>query len=267
MAEAAVIGVAGNVAGHLEQAGEASDFVGVVAAAGAPKGVFPVYLKGSPSFLGTDPLSGERLVMPDSAVKVQLEPEVGLRCAVTWDGDRVVAVTPAAFAAYDDTSLRREGAKKISHKKNWGPATKGLGPWRPFRGWADLDRHRIACFLIRDGACHAYGVDTPAGNYGYKHDQLLDWLVGRLNGQRDGGPLEDVGALLRSAGRPDTLVVSLGATTYTPFGQSTGVRAGDVAVTVVYDGGVHAPEAVAGAVAAGAALPDASVLRRDVVAG
>jgi len=37
-------GVAGNFTGHLEQAGEASDFVGVEAAAGAPKGVFPFYV-------------------------------------------------------------------------------------------------------------------------------------------------------------------------------------------------------------------------------
>ncbi|MBT6492303.1 MAG: hypothetical protein HOK97_21210, partial [Deltaproteobacteria bacterium] len=38
-------GVAGNFTGHLEQAGEASDFLDVkVSEAAAPKGIFPFYI-------------------------------------------------------------------------------------------------------------------------------------------------------------------------------------------------------------------------------
>ena len=41
------LGVAGNFAGHLEQAGESADFVDVVVAdQNAPKGIFPFYLPG-----------------------------------------------------------------------------------------------------------------------------------------------------------------------------------------------------------------------------
>jgi len=38
------LGVAGNFTGHLEQAGEASDFTHVATAEGVPKGVFPFYV-------------------------------------------------------------------------------------------------------------------------------------------------------------------------------------------------------------------------------
>jgi len=44
-------GVAGNFAHHLEQAGEASDFVNVeVDDENAPKGIFPFYLPTSDTF-------------------------------------------------------------------------------------------------------------------------------------------------------------------------------------------------------------------------
>lgn len=48
-------GVAGNFAGHLEQAGEAGDFVKVVTEGYAPKGIFPWYAPGRDDFLGEFP--------------------------------------------------------------------------------------------------------------------------------------------------------------------------------------------------------------------
>ena len=51
-------GVAGNFAGHLEQAGEAADFVNVdERRSSAPKGIFPWYAPGFDGFLGEFPLS------------------------------------------------------------------------------------------------------------------------------------------------------------------------------------------------------------------
>ena len=57
-------GVAGNFAGHLEQAGEAADFVNVTSEGVAPKGIFPWYAPGSDSFLGEFPLSNDAIVLP-----------------------------------------------------------------------------------------------------------------------------------------------------------------------------------------------------------
>src|SRR5690349_948548 len=109
-------GVAGNFAGHLEQAGEAGDFVGIGDdAPAAPKGIFPFYLPESNSFLGTFPLSHDRIAKPAfDAVNLQIEPELGLACEIVYGDDGTVAdLKPLAVGALNDCSIRRPGAKKI----------------------------------------------------------------------------------------------------------------------------------------------------------
>jgi hypothetical protein len=271
------LGVAGNFAGHLEQAGEAGDFASVDAGAGeAPKGIFPWYAPGDATFLGTFPLAHDRLVLPASSgpVDLQIEPEVGLLATLSYTPEGAVAsVTPTAIAAFDDCSIRREGAPKISVKKNWGPASKGVA--RTALPVTELDpggataSYRLASFLRRAGATHAYGVDSPLPGYSYYGARLLDWIVDRLNRQEgaDGTPLEDVGALLTRAGQPTTALIGIGATRYTDLGASTYLQLDDEAIVVVYDGARTTPAAVEAAVVAGQedALPVASVLRQRVV--
>ncbi len=273
------LGVAGNFAGHLEQAGEAADFVSVQAAsAEAPKGIFPWYAPGDDGFLGIFPLSHDRIAKPpesDGPVNLQIEPEAGVLCSVTYGDDgTVTGLAPTALGAFNDCSVRRPGAAKISHKKNWGPDAKGMA--RTCFPIGDLDAEgstagfRLASFLRRDGAAHPYGVDSLLSAYSYFGTQLLDWTVDRLNHQHgaDGTPLEDVGALLRQAGQPSTVLIGIGATRYTAFGASTYLEAGDASIVVVYDSAVSSPEDVVTAVADGQedALLGASVLRQVVVA-
>ena len=121
------LGVAGNFAGHLEQAGEASDFAALeIEDARAPKGVFPFYVPGEGDhFLHVYPVSADRLRLGSPEEKHQIEPEIALRCALEYTGDRVTKVVPEAAMAHNDCSIRREGARKISEKKNWGIETKG----------------------------------------------------------------------------------------------------------------------------------------------
>ncbi|MBA2347481.1 MAG: hypothetical protein H0V81_04230 [Solirubrobacterales bacterium] len=269
-------GVAGNFAGHLEQAGEAGDFVAVEAAAQAPKGIFPFYAPGSGTFLETFPVASGRLEKPESdgPVNLQIEPEVALLCRVEYDtAGTVSALLPRAVAAFNDCSIRREGAAKISHKKNWGAASKGLAT-RAFpveELAADTATLRLACFLRRDGETHAYGIDSAVLGYSYYGEQLLDWMVDRLREQRsaDGTPLEDVGALLLGAGCPAEVVVGIGATRYTELGAFTYLDVGDTSVVVLYDAAAADPEHVAATVADGREdeLAAASVLRQVVVAG
>jgi len=274
------LGVAGNFAGHLEQAGEAGDFTSVDADPEAPKGIFPFYAPGAdgtavPAFLGTFPLSGDRIALPDGeGLNLQIEPEVGLLADVEYGADgRPAALRPRAIGAFNDCSIRRPGARKISEKKNWGPASKGIAP-RLIEA-TDLEPDgptrtlRLASFLRREGATAAYGVDSPLPGYSYYGDRLLTWIVDRLHHQEgaDGTPLEAVGAYLVAAGGPARVVVGIGATRYTELGESTFLRAGDEAVVVVYDERQHAPAAVEAAVAAGAeqGLDGASVLVQAVV--
>lgn len=270
------LGVAGNFAGHLEQAGEAADFVGVPAAsADAPKGIFPWYAPGDAGFLGVFPISADRLVKPsgDGPVNLQIEPEVALVCRVGYGPDgRVAGLDPTAFGAFNDCSIRRPGAAKISHKKNWGCDSKGLA--RRLLSISDLDPEgvtatfRLASFLRRGGRSRDYGVDSPLVGYSYYGDRLIDWIIERLHNQRGAAdsPLEAVGDILATSGRPDTLVIGIGATRYTSFGESTYLDAGDESIVVVYDGALTTPAQVRDAVARGdeQAIPAASVLRQVV---
>ena len=110
-------GVAGNFAGHLEQAGEAVDFAAVESKGDAPKGIFPWYAPGHDSFLGEFPLSYDALIVPamteaDGPLNLQIEPEVGLACRVTWEGDTVVSLSPFALGAFNDCSHPRSVTRK-----------------------------------------------------------------------------------------------------------------------------------------------------------
>jgi hypothetical protein len=260
------VGVAGNFTGHLEQAGEAGDFVGVRAEQGAPKGIFPFYVPGADGFLGTFPIDGGRIAAADG--NRQLEPEVALIAELRYAEGRVSAVVPRFCAAYNDCSIRKPAAR-ISLKKNWGPATKGLADhWLALDHLGPgglLDRYRLASWLLRDGELHAYGIDSPVVGYSYFHQTLLDWLADRLNHQVAQGPLEDMAAWIAAAGHPPHLVVSIGATRYTPFCESTFLEPGDEVIVVLYDGDATTVESVAASLRAGETVPgSASVLRQIV---
>lgn len=267
-AHPAAFGVAGNMTGHLEQAGEAGDFVAVRAAAGRPKGMFPICLPGLDHRLGIWPFSSRWLALPGEPAQVQPEPELALRCTLAYDEGGVCSIVPDAFAAADDTSLRRH-APKIHHKKNWGPHAKGLAAdWLPldrFDAEGVLHHHRLGCWLVRDGRCQPYGEDSPIRTYGTCYGELLAWMTDRLRNQADEGPLDDMGAWLQRAGRPTQAVICIGATRYTPLGQQTYVQPGDEVIVAVYDERSHDPGGVGERLGRGEPLQGASVLRREVV--
>lgn len=242
------IGVAGNFAGHLEQAGEAADFVSVDSAGAGPKGIFPWYVPGHPGQLGEFPLAHDVVALPapgpefSGPLNLQIEPEVGLACHVVWEGDTVVRLDPFALGAFNDCSIRRPGARKISDKKNWGPASKGVA--RDFFDVSDLTPDgptatmRLVCFLRgADGIEHEYGLDSPLLGYTYYGEVLLDWITERIANQKgsEQTPLEDVGALMVGAGHPRNVLIGIGATRYTALGESTYLRVGDQSVVRVYD--------------------------------
>jgi len=264
-----ILGVAGNIAGHLEQAGEAADFVGVTSAAHRPKGMFPIFLPGYDDRLGVWPCSSDRLLVPPDADDVQPEPEVALRCRLSYDEAGLVEdLVPYAFAAADDTSLRRSAAK-THMKKNWGPHSKGLSS-----SWIAIDRlgpdgvmasFRLASFLVRGGTAHPYGEDSGLDEYMTKDEALVAWMIDRLRGQPDEGPLDDLPALVRLAGNPAQAIVFIGATRYTAFGEATYVQPDDEVVVVTYDSRVHDLPRVTDAITHHTPLNHASLLRRRVL--
>lgn len=269
------LGVAGNFAGHLEQAGEASDFVAVVVRdTTAPKALFPFFVPGHPGQLGVYPLSDKAIFLPEAAVsgdeKVQIEPEVALWCELEYADKQVVAIHPRAFGAYNDCSIRRPNAKKISEKKNWGEESKGLAanllPLSGFAAGCELDDYRIACYLERDGELHAYGVDSAAIDYSYFHGKLLDWAIDKFNHQQDEGPAEHIQGLLAQAGHPPHALISIGATRYTPFGETHFLKPGDTSCVVVYLGSRYSEADIREAIRSRNFGADMSVLLQAVQA-
>lgn len=248
------LGVAGNFAGHLEQAGEAADFTHVhTEEESQPKAIFPFYVPSATlnpieQFLSTYPLSHDTIHYTQEADNLQIEPEMALICDVIYENNKVVSLKPTHFAAFNDCSIRRPNARKISEKKNWGHASKGISSTQIAIDNIDegslIDNYHIACFLKRNGELNAYGMNSPVVEYSYFHQKLLNWIVDRMNNQPDHGPMNDIASLLKQANYPTKTIIAVGATRYTPFGDSHYLRAGDTSIVIVYDGTKYSHEQI-----------------------
>lgn len=240
------LGVAGNFAGHLEQAGEAADFNKVITEeVSQPKAIFPFYVPNADqnyptAFLATYPLSDTLIAFPtNNADNLQIEPEMALICDVIYKEDQVIQLIPTHFAAYNDCSIRRPGARKISEKKNWGKHSKGLSNhWLKidtFTAGGILDNYHIACFHKRNNEINEYGIDSPINGYNYFYQKLLDWAINRMNYQPDENPMNNISSLLAQANYPKKAIISVGATRYTTFGESNFLQIGDISIVVLYN--------------------------------
>ena len=118
------LGVAGNFAHHLEQAGELKDFENVkTKEPDAPKGIFPFYLPGHESFLGIYPVERETLTLPDYEANAQVEPEIAIHFHIDYDENhKVVGLHAKAFTTFNDCTIRKEGARRYRRRRA-GPVT------------------------------------------------------------------------------------------------------------------------------------------------
>ncbi len=246
------LGIAGNFALHLDQAGEAEDFKDVITAdEAAPKGMFPFFLPRmqnpvnkaeltAKKILTTYPLGADNIFLPeDKTLNVQAEPEVGLVCDLEYTVGQLSKVTPRYFGAYNDFSIRIKGAEKISDKKNWGHETKGFSnniiEIDKFSEGGNIDNYSICSFLRRDGEVRAYGEDVELTGYSYFHEKLTDWILNQINTQEDFGPLEPISTYIHACDNPSEAIISIGATRYTEYGETTFLQAGDESIVIVYD--------------------------------
>ena len=118
-------GVAGNFAGHLEQAGEAADFTQVkTESAIQPKAIFPFYVPSEKAgFLSTYPLSHNQINFPQGADNLQIEPEIALICDLIYKGKQVsklsrVILQPIMIALFvalmrKKSVKRKTGARQV----------------------------------------------------------------------------------------------------------------------------------------------------------
>lgn len=242
------LGIAGNQAEHLDQAGEAEDFKDVISQGNAPKGMFPWYIPGSNSFLSTNPLSHDHLCLGNHT-KLQPEPEIGLIVEFEYEGSHVKHLKVVGFTVFNDCS-NRVNAKKISQKKNWGDATQGIAKdvilindFETIGG--RIEDFRLGCYLKRNGRWIQYGIDTAVVDYCYFNDTLIEWIIQQINTQQDQGPLEAIGEMMYAV-KPNYGVIGIGATCYSNFGNSADkfLREGDEVLIVCYDFHLHHKESV-----------------------
>ena len=235
------LGVAGNFAHHLEQAGELEDFKDVVTVeADAPKGIFPFYLPNTDSFLGLYSIGTDKLNLPEYEANAQVEPEIAILFDIVYnDNNEVTDLIARKFTTFNDCTIRKEGAKKISEKKSWGLNSKGIGDkWiaiDKFEEGGVMDRYHLCSFVERNGVLHPYGVDAPLLGYSYFYAKLKTWLIDKMNTQEDFGPLEDIAAHLKACDYPEQALISIGATAYAEFGENNYLKSGDVVYVVAYD--------------------------------
>ncbi|MEA1879685.1 MAG: DUF5718 family protein [Campylobacterota bacterium] len=238
------LGVAGNFAHHLKQAGEEKDFENVVTqTADAPKGIFPFYLPNSKSFLGLYSIGTDKLHLPEYEANAQVEPEIAILFDVKYNSDKLVIDLQALkFTTFNDCTIRKEGAKKISDKKSWGINSKGIGDkWieiDKFQVGGVMDHYHLCSYVERNGVLHPYGVDAPLLGYSYFYGQLTSWLIDKMNHQKDFGPLENIADRLKECDYPKQALISIGATAYDVFGEKNYLESGDEIYVIAYDKGV-----------------------------
>lgn len=167
-------GVAGNFANHLGEAGEADEFSVIeTKEKDAPKGMFPFYIKGHDSFLGTYPICDEIIKTHGrEGDNLQVEAEVALICDFIYENEKVIDIVPKYFSAFNDFSIRIQDGNKLSTKKNWGgPKTKGISQEcieiDNFTEEGILNRYHIASFIKRNGIVHDYGTTSAVNSYSY----------------------------------------------------------------------------------------------------
>ena len=235
------LGVAGNFANHLKQAGELKDFENVkTEEENAPKGIFPFYLPNSDTFLGVYPISDEKLELPVYEANAQVEPEIAVYFEIIYDENKnIIDLIAKKFTTFNDCTIRKDGAKKISEKKSWSPFSKGIA-----KEWIDIDKfevggimdiYQLCSYVKRDGVLHPYGVDAPLLGYSYFYTKLSEWLIDKMNNQADFGPLEDISAHLKNSGYPTSAIITIGATAYEKFGEENYLQSGDEIYVITYN--------------------------------
>jgi hypothetical protein len=269
------LGIAGNFALHLDQAGEAEEFKDIITQdEAAPKGMFPFYLPNNPQtdakeILKTYPLSSDTIHLPKGEHSIQAEPEVALICELEYTVGRLSKITPSYFGAYNDCSIRVAGAAKISDKKNWGADSKGFSNTLikidKFEKGGIMDNYSICSFLRRDGEFHPYGEDVELTGYSYFYSTLLDWIQNQIITQEDFGPLEAIETYIEQCDYPQEAIISIGATRYTPYGEKTFLQPNDEVIIALYDHNKYSSSEIMQHLQQGEyTLPNMSVLAQKV---
>lgn len=276
------LGLAGNFANHLEQAGESNDFACIIGDdENAPKGIFPFFVPNANSYLGRFCFNNNKVILPsDTSLKVQAEAEMGLVCEIIYNENRFVhTIIPTHFMAFNDASVRNDkNATKLSQKKNFSLGSKGFSankiaiPHRDFTPGGICDNYSIVSFINSNGVLEEYGELSRLDSYSYFYERLTHWLVKHLNTQKNFGVLESMPDILREANYPKRALIAVGATRYTPKNEHRFLQEGDSVSIIIFNHNKYNFEFITNLAVKGESAPlgennDILILTQKVVRG
>jgi len=235
------LGIAGNSAGHLQQTGESDAFT-KLDDPHKPQALFPFYVPNAKQdYLACVPYSSDTLKLPDDPhAKVQMEPELALKCTTRYNAQgELIALTPYAMTVVNDATYRNANVNKLAQKKNWGEASKGLAthdiPITDFTEHSALAGFRLCGFHQRKGQWSLCGEDVALTQYSYFYAQLQQWISTQIQQQQAHALFHNIQHLLVEADYPATILVAIGATRYSTYGEQHQLLAGDQTAVLLYD--------------------------------
>jgi len=244
------LGIAGNSAGHLQQTGESQAF-NELDDPNKPQALFPFYVpKAEETYLAENPYSSDTLQLPNcEQAQVQMEPEVALKLSASYAADgQLTHLKPIAMTLINDATYRNANINKLAQKKNWGSACKGLAEHEiniiDFTSGPQLEALRLCGFHQHNDQWQLCGEDVALTQYSFFYDQLLQWLLDQIQQQQETGLFHNIQALLAQADYPDTLLIAIGATRYSDYGQQHQLSPGDQSAVILYDSRVYGFEEV-----------------------
>merc|ERR1712025_594038 len=95
-------------------------------------------------------------------------------------------------------------------------------------------------FIKRGEQVVQYSVNAPARNYLLFHEPLLDWIVDKINNQKDTGAWEEIFPLFKESDYPTSAWIALGAGKYTEWGEQNYLQPEDECLIIIYDERKHA---------------------------
>jgi len=224
-----IFGIAGNFAGHMEQANEVIS-----------SGIFPIYFPKAQNYLGVYPICHDQIMADFSQpIDIQMEAEVCLLFNVCYQKNQVNQLSPIAYTVFNDCSIRHKQTTRLSEKKNWGTCSAGIAQkWHPLKDFSpqgDFASLNLVSYLNRNHQIIDYGIDCPISNYQCFNEPLIKWITDALNHQPDLGALPELHHSLMALHQPKQIIVSLGATRYTKFGQTHFLQPNDQIGLFIYD--------------------------------
>ncbi len=91
-------------------------------------------------------------------------------------------------------------------------------------------------------------------------------MLDKLNHQQNQGPAEDIHSYLLAANKPQQILISIGATRYTTYGETNYLKKGDYSVVILYPETRYTHDDIVSLLESNESFPDdISVLKQHLI--